>query len=318
MLAQPVFRLLRTRSRLWRYQLAFGNHKGGNIEATSDRAGGIIAPPRTSVATDEHPGGASSIVGPTFFAGRATEVSGSDQHPQWAGRRRTLGWASAATVVLVAFVGLESQRWLSRTSGSQYETVALIRPVLNLLRGALPQKSAPTTTSVAAGKQLPSIATSATTSQASKNPQREQLVARGQVLSGQKPKPAGTQVSRTKVDDLSARQASLKQASVKGDTDAPVILANMYLEGKGAPRSCDEAVAVLEVAAAQSNVRAQNRLAGLYATGSCVRRDPVQAYRWLRSALATDPENHWARQNLELTWRQMTEEERNALVATAH
>jgi hypothetical protein len=41
-----------------------------------------------------------------------------------------------------------------------------------------------------------------------------------------------------------------------------------------------------------------------------VQRDRVQAYRWLRSALAVDPTNYWSQQNRDLIWRQMTPEER--------
>jgi TPR repeat protein len=84
----------------------------------------------------------------------------------------------------------------------------------------------------------------------------------------------------------------------------------MYLDGKEVPRSCDEALKLLETAAEKPNVRARSRLAALYAIGTCVERDRLQAYRWLTMALAADPNNSWAQQNRELTWRQMTANER--------
>jgi len=107
-----------------------------------------------------------------------------------------------------------------------------------------------------------------------------------------------------------ARQESLRNAMVRGDADAPITLANMYLDGKEVPRNCDQALRLLESAADKGSVRARSRLAALYAIGTCVRRDRLQAYRWLTMALAVDPKNSWAQQNRDLTWGQMTAEER--------
>ena len=69
---------------------------------------------------------------------------------------------------------------------------------------------------------------------------------------------------------------------------------------------------LLKTAAEKDNARARNRLASMYATGSCVQRDRVQAYRWLSSALAANPHSDWAQQNRDLIWQQMTPEERAA------
>ena len=113
------------------------------------------------------------------------------------------------------------------------------------------------------------------------------------------------------VNDHAAAAASLEEAVVKGDRDAPVRLANMYFTGEGVPRSCEQALALLRTAASKPNVRARNRLAAVYAIGICVPRDRVQAYRWLALSLAADPDNVWAQQNRALTWREMTPEERN-------
>jgi TPR repeat protein len=70
---------------------------------------------------------------------------------------------------------------------------------------------------------------------------------------------------------------------------------------------------LLKTAAAKGNVRARNRLASMYAIGSCVPHDPVQAYRWLAAALDVDPRNRWAQQNRDLMLRQMTAEERTQI-----
>jgi TPR repeat protein len=110
--------------------------------------------------------------------------------------------------------------------------------------------------------------------------------------------------------DSAAAAAWLWKATAKGNPDAPVRLADMYIEGDGVPRSCDQALVLLKSAASKPNVRARNRLAALYATGICVQRDRIQAFRWLNSALAADPNSDWALQNRDLVWRQMTPQER--------
>lgn len=112
--------------------------------------------------------------------------------------------------------------------------------------------------------------------------------------------------------DSAAAAAWLWKATAKGNPDAPVRLADMYVKGDGVPRSCEQALVLLKTAAAKQNARARNRLAVMYNNGTCVQRNRVQAYRWLSSALAADPNSHWARENRDLIWEQMTPEERAA------
>ena len=137
-------------------------------------------------------------------------------------------------------------------------------------------------------------------------------------LQNEKTFPAGTdkreqqiQAHKVSLDEPEATAASLKEAVAKGDRDAPVSLANMYFRGEGVPQSCEQALALLLAAAGKPNVRARNRLAAIYATGTCVQRDRVQAYHWLALTLALNPNDKWAQQNRALTWRQMTPEERS-------
>jgi hypothetical protein len=110
--------------------------------------------------------------------------------------------------------------------------------------------------------------------------------------------------------DAAATAAWLWKATAKGNPDAPVQLADMYIGGQGVPRSCEQAMVLLKTAAAKENARARNRLASMYATGTCVQRDRVQAYRWLSSALSANPNSDWAKQNRDLIWQQMTPDER--------
>jgi len=110
--------------------------------------------------------------------------------------------------------------------------------------------------------------------------------------------------------DAAATAAWLWKATAKGNPDAPVQLADMYIGGQGVPRSCEQAEVLLKTAAEKENARARNRLASMYATGTCVTRDRVQAYRWLSSALSANPNSDWAKQNRDLIWQQMTPDER--------
>jgi hypothetical protein len=106
-----------------------------------------------------------------------------------------------------------------------------------------------------------------------------------------------------------------ERATAIADPNAPVRLANIYLNGEGVERSCDQGLALLQSAATQPNLRARKRLAFLYEIGDCVQRDRVQAYRWLALALAADPSDEWAQQNRDLTWGQMTSQERLVAIA---
>ena len=110
--------------------------------------------------------------------------------------------------------------------------------------------------------------------------------------------------------DAAAQAAWLWKATAKGNPDAPVMLADKYIKGDGVPRSCDQAVVLLKTAAINQNVRA-SQSAGLDVRHrSLVERSHVETYRWLSSALTADPNSQWARQNRDLTWQQMTPEER--------
>ncbi len=125
--------------------------------------------------------------------------------------------------------------------------------------------------------------------------------------------PGADEMTKAKnASDSAAEAAWLWKATAKGNADAPVQLADMYIQGDGVPRSCEQAVVLLKTAAEKENARARNRLASMYASGTCVQRNRVEAYRWLSSALTANPNSEWAQQNRDLIWQQMTPEERAA------
>ena len=123
--------------------------------------------------------------------------------------------------------------------------------------------------------------------------------------------PGADEMNKAKdASDAAATAAWLWKATAKGNPEAPVQLANMYIQGNGVPRSCEQAVVLLKTAGAKQNAGARNRLAWMYSTGTCVPRNRMEAYRWLNSALDANPNSQWAKQNRDLLWQQMTPEER--------
>jgi len=111
--------------------------------------------------------------------------------------------------------------------------------------------------------------------------------------------------------DGAAAAAWLWKAVGRGNPEAPVRLADMYLKGDGVPRDCAQALVLLRAAAANQNAAARSRLGTLYATGTCVARDRVRAYEYMSSAVEANPNAVWARNFRQQLWSQMTPQERN-------
>ena len=167
----------------------------------------------------------------------------------------------------------------------------------------------------AAAAKTPTAAPSTSTSS---NPTSAPKPTASNPTAGVQPKPAekapvpgdDEMTKARNASDSAAAAAWLWKATAKGNPDAPVQLADMYVKGDGVPRSCEQALVLLKTAAEKENTRARNRLAAMYENGSCVQRNRVEAYRWVSSALAADPNSQWAQENKNLIWQQMTPEER--------
>ena len=126
-----------------------------------------------------------------------------------------------------------------------------------------------------------------------------------------KPQPGQAELAKAlDASDSAAAAAWLWRATSRGNPEAPVRLADMYIKGKGVPHSCEQALVLLRSAAVKPNAPARNRLAALYANGTCVARDRVRAYEFLSEALQADPTSEWAQQNQKDLWNQMTPAER--------
>jgi TPR repeat protein len=108
-----------------------------------------------------------------------------------------------------------------------------------------------------------------------------------------------------------AARVLLWRATALGNSDAQVRLADMYIYGQGVPQNCDQGLVLLRSAAQKANALAQGKLGALYAAGTCVSQDRVQAYRWLTLALNDGQRSEWTAKNRQMVWRQMSPEERS-------
>jgi TPR repeat protein len=84
-----------------------------------------------------------------------------------------------------------------------------------------------------------------------------------------------------------------------------------YLQGRGGvQQNCEQALSYLRVAAQANEPAAAVQMGALYATGRCVQRDPVMAYRWFNSAHELEPQNSEIQANIDQLWGRMTAQER--------
>ncbi len=124
--------------------------------------------------------------------------------------------------------------------------------------------------------------------------------------------PTATRPARPSPSRPKALEGDSAAASGVDPTDAIFADGQRYLYGNGVPQDCGQARTKILAAASKANVRAQSTMGAMYATGHCVNRDLPTAYHWFAQALHKDPSNTRVQQDLEMLWRQMTPQERQA------
>lgn len=87
-----------------------------------------------------------------------------------------------------------------------------------------------------------------------------------------------------------------------------------YLYGRGVPSNCQYAVKSFQGAADKGNARAMAHLGSLYGSGRCVKFSRVQAYQWFAKAKEANPDNTWYESSMDMLWRNMSREERAAIL----
>jgi hypothetical protein len=259
-----------------------------------------------------HPSGTSTAVGPSFFVGQNSEPRWNHSLHDATNILRRLAWLCAGTAALFVVAVLEWQTWqASKSFTGGRETVAVAQEPAHGITHPDAQLSSDRVSMAAAPMIVRTMIALAPTTQPGITGSLGAAATLRHSSAVRKTESAHNENLGQEADGKdSTRVKWLRAAMWRGDADAPVSLANLYLEGKDVSRSCDQALRLLESAAEKPNARARNRLAAMYEIGTCVQRDHVQAYHWLSSALAADRNNSWAQQNLDQTWREMTSEER--------
>lgn len=262
------------------------------------------------------PSGTSTTVGPGFFV-RPTSTAKFDDGANQARRQRPRVRLSLALPILLVMAEFAWVLWHTSIPLPDSRPVILIAKLVKSFRSEPKQEFRASTVAMhvmplqtAAAPVEPAKQPAVGTASTRRIPPPATLHSEEKFLAAAGSRQEQVIPARDMSDSTTAAE-SLKRAMAKGDPNAPVRLANMYFTGEGVRQSCQEALSLLLTAARKPNVRARNRLASMYAIGTCVQRDRVQAYRWLASSLAVDPNDTWARQNRALTWREMTPEERN-------
>jgi hypothetical protein len=118
--------------------------------------------------------------------------------------------------------------------------------------------------------------------------------------------------SRGKKADRRARPAVPNDApSSEHRASAALLRAQQYLQGRGGVRqNCEQGLMYLKAATDKNEPAAAVQMGALYASGHCVQRNEVMAYRWFNSAHELDPANPWIQANLDQIWRGMTAQQR--------
>lgn len=95
---------------------------------------------------------------------------------------------------------------------------------------------------------------------------------------------------------------------------ALLLLAQQYLQGRGGVKqNCEQGLTYLKAATQKNEPAAAVQMGALYASGHCVQRDQVAAYRWFNSAHELDPANPWIQTNLDQLWAEMTPQQRKEI-----
>jgi len=112
-----------------------------------------------------------------------------------------------------------------------------------------------------------------------------------------------------------APKAEVPQPAPTNSADERLVAdGEKYLYGTGTSENCNLAQKNLRAAAAHGNPRALSMLGAMYATGHCVNRDLPTAYRSFARALHQEPDNGRIQRDLEVLWRQMSADERQAAI----
>ena len=110
--------------------------------------------------------------------------------------------------------------------------------------------------------------------------------------------------------------ADLKQEAEAADprNNPQLLEGEKYLYGRGVAQNCKQAIASFEAAAKHDNAPALTHLAVMSASGRCMKKDRVEAYKWFARAKQADPDDVWLDRSMDMLWANMSHQERSAVL----
>jgi TPR repeat protein len=103
----------------------------------------------------------------------------------------------------------------------------------------------------------------------------------------------------------------MEDASSDRSPSPALLRAQDFLLGKnGVKQNCEQGLVYLRAATKANEPAAALQMGALYASGHCVTRDRVMAYRWFNSAHELEPDNPEIKSDIAQLWGQMTTQER--------
>jgi hypothetical protein len=108
-----------------------------------------------------------------------------------------------------------------------------------------------------------------------------------------------------------AKNKTAEESTSDGSPSAALLRAQDFLLGRnGVKQNCEQGLVYLRAATKANEPAAAMQMGALYASGHCVTRDRVMAYRWFNSAHELEPDDPYIKSDIEQLWGQMTAQER--------
>jgi outer membrane biosynthesis protein TonB len=122
-----------------------------------------------------------------------------------------------------------------------------------------------------------------------------------------------TPPSPAKASETASAANARKPAGTDQQADALLLTAQKYLHGLGVPRDCEQGLVYLKQAVREASAPARSQMGALYATGTCVPQNRVEAYKWFSSAMEVEPNNPWLGRERDSLYGEMSAAERQQL-----
>ncbi len=223
-----------------------------------------------------------------------------DEEPRTHWRRNLLVLVTLGCAVLGAL------RWHTELQKQAEEIAAFIRPRMNIVPPPLKPQQAPNS-----AENAPSPA-SAAPANASAAPVGDTPNAAARRMrpaeSLEESRRSGYRERNRRMDRATISESNSQRSTVRADNPM-LVKAQEYLHA----RNCEQGMIYLRQALRQASPEALSQMGALYATGTCVPQNRVEAYRWFSAALNMAPTNSWLTRERNMLHGEMTNTERQQI-----